>query len=184
MAGYKDWSMSNNAVDAYSDGEMPLSKWTKSEMLAAFEAVRDDIDFSKLTVSELRLFLRRSSWHHTSKHFNKTDFYCVDEERLEEITQANIDIIIGNRAPRQKKTADEKEADNRAKLIAKFERTAKKAKLNPYFTSSDCMVSKASIQELEKDIERIEQIIESYSMNSGKYKTLGGYAKAEWKKRG
>lgn len=33
MAGYYNYSMSNNAKDAYSSGEMPYSKWTKSEML-------------------------------------------------------------------------------------------------------------------------------------------------------
>lgn len=29
MAGYHNYSMSNNAVDAYQDGLMPISKWTK-----------------------------------------------------------------------------------------------------------------------------------------------------------
>lgn len=28
-SGYSGYSMSNRAVDAYEDGEMPLSKWTK-----------------------------------------------------------------------------------------------------------------------------------------------------------
>lgn len=35
MAGYHGYSMSNNAVSAYADGEMPLSKWTKAEILDA-----------------------------------------------------------------------------------------------------------------------------------------------------
>lgn len=33
MAGYYNYSMSNNAVSAYADGEKPLSKWTKSEII-------------------------------------------------------------------------------------------------------------------------------------------------------
>lgn len=33
MAGYNGYSMSNNAVAAYQDGEKPLSKWTKKEIL-------------------------------------------------------------------------------------------------------------------------------------------------------
>jgi hypothetical protein len=37
MAGYNGWSMSNNAVDAYENGEMPLSKWNKEAILDAIE---------------------------------------------------------------------------------------------------------------------------------------------------
>ena len=33
MSGYNAWSMSNNAIAAYEDGEKPLSKWTKAEIL-------------------------------------------------------------------------------------------------------------------------------------------------------
>ena len=31
--GYDGWSMSNNARDAYANGEMPISKWSKTEIL-------------------------------------------------------------------------------------------------------------------------------------------------------
>lgn len=65
--GYHGYSMSNNAVSAYSDGEMPLSKWTKRELVDAIEAVNDKIDVSKLTVAELRHhFLTSAGYHHTS----------------------------------------------------------------------------------------------------------------------
>lgn len=37
MAGYSGWSMSNNAVDAYSNGEKPLSKWTKADIFDTIE---------------------------------------------------------------------------------------------------------------------------------------------------
>ena len=33
MTGYNGWSMSNNAVQAYEDGEKPLSKWTKKTLV-------------------------------------------------------------------------------------------------------------------------------------------------------
>lgn len=33
MAGYYGYSMSNNAVEAYENGEMPISKWTKKEIV-------------------------------------------------------------------------------------------------------------------------------------------------------
>ena len=38
MAGYNGWSMSNNAVAAYEDGEKPLSKWTKADI---FDAIKE-----------------------------------------------------------------------------------------------------------------------------------------------
>lgn len=33
MAGYHNYSMSNNAVAAYENNEKPLSKWTKQEII-------------------------------------------------------------------------------------------------------------------------------------------------------
>ena len=35
MAGYSGYSMSNNAVAAYENGEKPLSKWKKADILEA-----------------------------------------------------------------------------------------------------------------------------------------------------
>ena len=40
--GYHGYSMSNNAVSAYSDGEMPLSKWTKRELVDAIDSKDDE----------------------------------------------------------------------------------------------------------------------------------------------
>ena len=37
MAGYREYSMSNNAVAAYENGENPLSKQTKKEILEEVE---------------------------------------------------------------------------------------------------------------------------------------------------
>lgn len=34
MAGYFNYSMSNNAVSAYEDGEKPLSRWSKKDIMA------------------------------------------------------------------------------------------------------------------------------------------------------
>ncbi|MDO5835630.1 MAG: hypothetical protein Q4P17_03905 [Methanobacterium sp.] len=85
MAGYKGYSMSNNAVTAYESGEKPFSKWTKSDII---ETLISDLKGSskteiesalkKRTSSELKnQFLKKSSWHHTSKMYNRTDFYDV-----------------------------------------------------------------------------------------------------------
>ena len=37
MAGYFGYSMSNNAVDAYGNGEMPISKWSKKAIMEEVE---------------------------------------------------------------------------------------------------------------------------------------------------
>lgn len=100
MAGYNGYSMSNNAVDAYNSGEMPLSKWTKTAILEAVQTAIDDgdaaINFSldllkKVKIADLKVcLLYKSSWHHTSNHYNKTDFYGLDINRLEELTEEDI----------------------------------------------------------------------------------------------
>ena len=100
MAGYYNYSMSNNAVIAYATGEKPYSKWTKADIL---EEIPEELKgiAKKLTVAELKkLFLDRTSWHHTSSHFNKTDFYSVDAES---ITADQIAAVIANRTKAEKK---------------------------------------------------------------------------------
>lgn len=88
MSGYCGYSMSNNAIDAYLCGEMPLSKWLKADLIDAIEDVLEDkaniVKFKKLTVKQLKKhFLTRTSWHHTSKMYNETDFYSIDEYNVE-----------------------------------------------------------------------------------------------------
>lgn len=83
-AGYYGYSMSNNAVNAYQNGEMPLSKWSKAEILSAlpkFGYPKNIIEqlrkLSKKTLQESLLY--NSSWHHTSNRYNKTDFYTIED---------------------------------------------------------------------------------------------------------
>lgn len=103
MSGYNGYSMSNNAVVAYACGEKPLSKWKKSDILFAIKSAIDNgslilkcnIDkLSKLQLSILKSFLVFSSWHHTSSRYNKTDFYSVDFERIEELTDNDINDLL------------------------------------------------------------------------------------------
>lgn len=87
MAGYHGFSMSNNALDAYENGEAPKSKWTKSAIISALEAEGIEAEklvlVKKLSVAFLKdKVLYRSSWHHTSSHFNRTDFYSVDADAI------------------------------------------------------------------------------------------------------
>lgn len=90
MAGYNGYSMSNNAVMAYSNGEKPLSKWTRSAILTAIvgmimdgdlpEEIIADVDGAK--TATLKEFLVPTSWHHTSSHYNRTTFYMLSDERI------------------------------------------------------------------------------------------------------
>lgn len=105
MAGYKGYSMSNNAVDAYMSGEKPISKWTKQEVVEYVQEIRPELkdELKKLRKDELfELVLLRSSWHHTSMYYNETDFYKIDEEAIENITAEKISEKIANRVPLNK----------------------------------------------------------------------------------
>ena len=82
--------MSLRALEAYEDGEMPKSKWTKKAMLGAiYELIEDEYEINPdefcywidKTMKKDEIFARffmYSSWHHTSKYFNPTDFYSID----------------------------------------------------------------------------------------------------------
>ena len=111
MAGYNGWSMSNNAVAAYEDGEKPLSKWTKTDIFGMIEEQEVELRCSieklrKLPVKVLKeVCLSYSSWHHTSNYYNKTDFYSLDISRIENLTDEKIDELIINYKS-HKKTED------------------------------------------------------------------------------
>lgn len=106
MAGYNGFSMSNNAVAAYESGEKPLSKWAKADVIEAIEdAVKADeltlncsIETLKKTPAKILkdLCLSCSSWHHTSSHFNKTDFYSLDISKVEDLSDDKIMKISKN----------------------------------------------------------------------------------------
>ncbi len=93
-SGYVGWSMSKRAAQAYDEGQKPKSKWTKGAMLNAIRAfckstektddpIPYDRSIEKLGKREIfERFFEYKSWHHTSKHFNVTDFYGLDEEAV------------------------------------------------------------------------------------------------------
>lgn len=98
MAGYHNYSMSNNAVNAYANGEKPLSKWTKAAIIAAADEYLTEMEDAQreqklawlraATLAKLKDFaLRVSSWHHTSCHYNATDFYSLAECALDCMTE-------------------------------------------------------------------------------------------------
>lgn len=114
MAGYNGFSMSNNAVSAYENGEKPLSKWTKKDILSGIKAIDVELkcDFSKLQKAPVKvlkdLCLYCSSWHHTSSHYNKTDFYSIDEDKVENLTDEQIEDAILSSKHIEEKPAEEK----------------------------------------------------------------------------
>lgn len=92
QSGYVGCSMSKRAQEAYEQGEKPKGKWTKTAMLDAIAGILwfDDVltddnmaAFKKLKKDELfNQFFIWSSWHHTGKYANVTDFYDVDETAI------------------------------------------------------------------------------------------------------
>ena len=90
MAGYKGYSMSNNAVQAYEQGERPYSRWTKAAILEEIENMIETGELPESVADSMKgikkdhllSFLERSSWHHTSAKYNRTDFYSVSPEKV------------------------------------------------------------------------------------------------------
>lgn len=94
--GYDGYAMSNNARMAYEDCEMPLSKWTKTELLSAIKSYNVSADIilalQKHNTDTLRReLLMYSGWHHTSEYYNKTNFYAIDVDKVNELTVNRID---------------------------------------------------------------------------------------------
>lgn len=92
--------MSNNAVEAYENGERPLSRWRKSDILEAISVSEIELKCSisklqKLPVKVLKeVCLTRSSWHHTSNYYNQTYFYALDEEYIGNLTDEKIEKLL------------------------------------------------------------------------------------------
>jgi|1_EtaG_2_1085319.scaffolds.fasta_scaffold50898_4 hypothetical protein len=89
MAGYDyEEGMSNNAVDAYLRGVMPLSKITTADYREAGVGIAKT--FAQWLAREG--YWRACEWHHTGgTYFNNVDFF--DPERLAtEIANKSIDV--------------------------------------------------------------------------------------------
>lgn len=115
-SGYSGYSMSNRAVDAYEDGEMPLSKWTKKMIISKV------VEHEHFTEEELKkyhknvlaeYFLFESSWHHTSKFCNATDFYSIDEDIAKEGSIKELEEIKKRYTPERKPKKEIKKLEAR-----------------------------------------------------------------------
>ena len=98
MAGYKGYSMSNNAVAAYKNGEKPWTKWTKNDILNEISNLKLKASINDFKNMPLKLLreecLYYSSWHHTSSYYQKTDFYSINQEYISELTTEKINEKI------------------------------------------------------------------------------------------
>lgn len=115
MAGYYKYSMSNNAVDAYMAGEKPLSKWRKADILDTLSPEQREAAKGMSLAALCELFLEYRGWHHTSSHYNRTEFYGI-AEWLDEITVEQIK----DAAEQDKKEREEKRALTPKKSAPKF----------------------------------------------------------------
>lgn len=103
--------MSYGADGAYRNGEMPLSKWSKAQFLDQIESLglANFADLKKLTVKELKFYcLDQTSWHHTGKYFNETNFYSLKDKDALEALDVNAIILsrpkrVIERKPKQPK---------------------------------------------------------------------------------
>ena len=95
--GYSGISMSNNAVEAYEEGRMPLSKWKKGLLIEKIDENKNLIkcDYKLLTsqpVEVLKKLLLSSGgeYHHMGIRYTVVDFYHFDTDRLSELTDDYI----------------------------------------------------------------------------------------------
>lgn len=77
-------SMSVNAKDSYNMGQKPLSKWSRKDIIDSYpEKHRERLNtYDDETLKQV--FLEPKGWHHTSKFYNKTNFYAPYENLLDE----------------------------------------------------------------------------------------------------
>jgi len=96
MAGYQDdYSMSNNAVLARNEDKLPASDFAK----------RIKKYFPGVAAADIAAALRTEEYHHTSKHYNITFFYSLDQ-------LADCESRAALRAAIAKRKAAEKAAKN------------------------------------------------------------------------
>ena len=128
-SGYIGYSMSRRAAEAYEAGEMPKSKWTKKAMVAAIQSYCDEFDMlfdpdllkgmHKDEVFER--FFHESSWHHTSKFFNETDFYKLDEDAVCGSFRPMNPTEVAERDAVRRQAIEEEKAVREAMRAAKIE---------------------------------------------------------------
>ena len=112
--GYLGSSMSVRAAEAYEQGEMPISRWTKAAIIQAVKGYCFDFDLAydpdieKKTKAELvKEFLEYKSWHHSSRTAREVEFFGLNEDAVcRSFEQMSEEQII----ERDRQMADERAA--------------------------------------------------------------------------
>lgn len=128
-SGYIGHSMSRRAAEAYEDGEMPKSKWSKKAMVAAIQSYCDEFDmlFDPDVLKGMRKdevfeqFFHKSSWHHTSKFFNETDFYKLDEDAVSGSFRPMTDTEVAERDAVRIQDIEKEWAEREVMRVARIE---------------------------------------------------------------
>ena len=190
MAGYDGYSMSNNARLAYQSGERPLSKWNKDAFLEEVADLEGEI-YEKVKNTPLYIlkdFLDYSSWHHTSKHYNITNFYSFNIESFVSATEEEINTLKENRRRYLAETKEERELKKKEaeKKRAKKELGEKIISYLPfthYKTESTILrayeegrITLGSLEELKRAEELKKELTPLLKLT--KYKTISGFANA------
>ena len=113
--GYIGQRMSERAAAAYDMGEKPFSEWTKSDIIERLQKLIDsgDLECSEEDMKRIKrltsktvkyAFLQKTSWHHTGKYYNETDFYDV----VDDFSKINLDDLEQIDRRTRSKMAEEK----------------------------------------------------------------------------
>lgn len=109
-SGYTGYSMSKRAAEAYQNGERPLSKWTKKDIINEIKEYASDnnLPFSIALLNKVKAkvlkdsLLKETSWHHTSSFANKTNFYSIDYEKVSVLKDEDIrDLLSVEEEPKE-----------------------------------------------------------------------------------
>lgn len=91
MAGYDLYSKSNNALKAESEGKFPASVLAK----------RIRKYFKGVTAADIRKAMCAGEWHHTSKYYNQTQYYDLND-LAELYTRQELREAIRDRKERER----------------------------------------------------------------------------------
>jgi len=135
--GYIGKSMSVRAEKAYQLGEKPLSKWTKKEIIEEVEEIVEEMEinnfsmdnFKKLHLTTLKTYiLKHSGWHHTGALYNATNFYEININYLNTLTDDDILVLIEDQK-KPKRPAEEIRAEKAKREQRKLDRELREERM-------------------------------------------------------
>jgi hypothetical protein len=107
--------ISSGARNAYNNGEMPKSAWTKNDFIIAVHEINPKLNITELSLETLKsTFLIKTGIHETGKVNKKTQFYKINEEYVKPLTQSEVFEILAKQKNilREKGVVDFTETDS------------------------------------------------------------------------